>query len=164
LKFKALKHWKSTAGGFLTVSLTTSTAILAVPGVNTFIQPKHLTFLMIGQAVAKVWISLIQEDAGETAGGIAVAFGAPAMLVNLAENWIHKVIATEALAVAAGQQDGSGTQKAAAVLNAMEPVVAAYFPSATQDQMKKANDAIVAFLNAFEAPPAAPVVPTKAGA
>jgi hypothetical protein len=64
LKFKALKHWKSTAGGFLTVSLTTSTAILAVPGVNTFIQPKHLTFLMIGQAVAKVWISLIQEDAG----------------------------------------------------------------------------------------------------
>jgi hypothetical protein len=104
------------------------------------------------------------EKVIETAGGIAVAFGAPAMLVNLAENWIHKVIATEALAVAAGQQDGSGTQKAAAVLNAMEPVVAAYFPSATQDQMKKANDAIVAFLNAFEAPPAAPVVPTKAGA
>jgi hypothetical protein len=68
---KALKHWKSTAGGFLTVSLTTSTAILTVPGVNTFIQPKHLTLLMIGQAVAKVWISLIQEDAGVVEAKVA---------------------------------------------------------------------------------------------
>lgn len=70
-------------------------------------------------------------------------------IVTIAEQWITKAISTEALAVAAAQQDGSGTQKAAAVMSAMEPIVAQYFPSATQAQMATANTAMVAFLNAF---------------
>jgi hypothetical protein len=102
-----------------------------------------------------------------TAGVVAEAFGAPVVLVNMAETWIQRVVTTEALAQAAGEQAGSGTQKAAAVINQMTPVVASYFPGATQEQMKKANDAIVAFLNAFDLPttpttPANVSVPAKA--
>lgn len=88
----------------------------------------------------------------QTAGTVAVDLGAPAAIVNLAESWIEKVITTETIAAAAGEQTGSGVQKAAAVMTAMQPQIIQYFPAATAAQMATANTAIVAFLNAFETP------------
>ena len=70
-------------------------------------------------------------------------------ITSLAESWLTKVISTEALAVAAGQQSGTGVQKAAAVLTAMQPEIDKYFPGATGVEIQNANAAIVAFLNAF---------------
>jgi hypothetical protein len=87
----------------------------------------------------------------QTAGAVAVACGAPAILVTLAESWITKAITIEAIAVAAGQSAGNGEQKAAAVLKEMGPLVAAYFPNASQEKLTNANNAIVAFLNALSA-------------
>lgn len=88
-----------------------------------------------------------------TAGAILTAVD-PALggIVLLAESWIKKVVTTEQLASAAGAQTGTGTQKAAAVIDAMQSEVGKYFPAATADQIQKANAAIVAFLNAFDTP------------
>lgn len=88
----------------------------------------------------------------QTGGAVAEALGAPVAIVNLAESWIEKVITTETIAAAAGAQTGSGTQKAAAVMTAMQPQIAQYFPTATATQIASANTAIVAFLNAFDSP------------
>lgn len=89
-------------------------------------------------------------------------------IINLANSWMTKVITTESIAAAAGSQTGSGTQKAAAVLAAMQPEIAQYFPAATTVEIQNANTAIVAFLNAFStvttssapfpAPPPAPPI------
>lgn len=73
-------------------------------------------------------------------------------IVGLVDSWVEKVIATETLAAAAGQQEGSGLTKAAAVINAIAPQVELLFPAATAAQIAAANTAIVAFLNAFETP------------
>lgn len=81
-------------------------------------------------------------------------------IINLVQSWITKVIATESLAVAAGVQTGSGTQKAAAVLTAMQPEISKYFPAATAAEIATANTAIVAFLNAFSTAPASTPAPT----
>lgn len=90
-----------------------------------------------------------------TGGAMAVAIEPQlAGIVSLSEAWIQKIITTETLAAAAGAQQGSGTQKAAAVINALQPEISKYFPAATTEQIVKANDAIVAFLNAFDVPPA----------
>jgi hypothetical protein len=75
-------------------------------------------------------------------------------IFTLANSWIQKVIETESLAAAAGEQTGSGTQKAAAVMSAMGPEISKYFPAATATEIANANTAIVAFLNAFDSPPA----------
>jgi len=83
---------------------------------------------------------------------IKVIDPALAGIVNLADSWLQKVITTETLAAAAGSQTGSGVQKAAAVLTAMQPEIAVYFPGATATQMQNANKAIVDFLNAFDRP------------
>lgn len=88
-----------------------------------------------------------------TAEAVVVAVDpALASIVNIVDSWITKIITTEALAAAAGQQDGSGAQKAAAVLNAIQPEITKYFPAATSDQLTAANTALVAFLNALGTP------------
>jgi hypothetical protein len=61
---KAITHWKSTASSVLTVTLATSTALLTVPAVQNHV--KAVGWIMGAQALAKVWIGLIQEDAGTT--------------------------------------------------------------------------------------------------
>lgn len=89
----------------------------------------------------------------QTAGAVVVAIDpALAGIVSLTESWITKVISTEALAVAAGQQSGSSATKAAAVLNAMQPEITKYFPNSTAAQLQDANTALVAFLNALGTP------------
>jgi hypothetical protein len=100
------------------------------------------------------WLGSAKGQAVVSTAGAVVEAIDPGLtgIVTLAEQWITKAIATESLAAAAGQQTGSGAQKAAAVLSAMEPVVAEYFPAATQAELAAANTAIVAFLNAFGSP------------
>src|SRR5271170_5933298 len=59
-----LLHWKSTVSGILTVTLSTTTALLALPQIQSLVSPKVLLWLGAGQVVGKVWVSLIQQDAG----------------------------------------------------------------------------------------------------
>lgn len=60
----ALQNWKSTVSGLLTVGLTTTAALLAYPPVMA--NPK---WVVIGggiQVVLKIWVSILQQDAGTT--------------------------------------------------------------------------------------------------
>jgi hypothetical protein len=105
----------------------------------------------IGKDVAGVfkWLASPKGQAViQTAGGVAVAFGAPAILVNVAEAWITKAITIEAIAEAAGQSAGNGAEKAAAVIKDMGPILAAYYPNAKPDVIR-ANNAIVEFIAAI---------------
>jgi hypothetical protein len=77
-------------------------------------------------------------------------------IVTLANAWMQEIIKTEALAAAAGVQNGSGTQKAAAVIASISPEVLAFaqvnkLPAPTAAQIQTASNALVAFLNAFGA-------------
>lgn len=90
-----------------------------------------------------------------TAEGIATSIDPGlAGIFSLANSWMNKVLTTESLAAAAAQQTGSGTQKAAAVMVAMGPEISKYFPTATATEIANANNAIVAFLQAFNTVPA----------
>lgn len=90
---------------------------------------------------------------------VEVVYPPATAIINIANTFLTEAIKAEALAAAAGQQNGSGTQKAAAVLNAATPQVIAFaqqygLPTPTATQLNAANDAIVAFLNAFPGLPA----------
>lgn len=82
-----------------------------------------------------------------------------APVIALANSWFDKVVTTEQIAAAAGAQAGTGVQKAAAVISAMQPEIAKYFPTASAVEIGNANAAIVAFLNAFTSSPATPLNP-----
>lgn len=111
----------------------------------------------IGKDILAVfkWIGSPQgQTVIQTGEGVAVALGAPAAIINIANYWISKALAVESLSVAAGQQTGSGTTKAAAVLSDVTPYVLQIakdngLPEPTADDLAKANDALVAFLNAL---------------
>jgi hypothetical protein len=82
-------------------------------------------------------------------------------IITLANTWMQEIIKTEAIAAAAGQQNGSGVQKSAAVINALTPEVLAFasankLPVPDSATIQKASDALVLFLNAFPSatPPA----------
>jgi hypothetical protein len=100
----------------------------------------------------------------QTAGAVAVAFGAPALVVQTAESWISKILTIEQIAESAGSQSGSGLQKSAAVIAAMTPEILAKFPDLPAENIQKANNALVDFLNALTMPvtPDAPVKITGA--
>ena len=87
---------------------------------------------------------------------VAESVGFPAAIINVTNYWLGKVMTIESVAAAAGQQEGSGTTKAAAVLADVTPQVIAIakangLPVPTADNISKANDALVAFLNALGA-------------
>lgn len=77
-----------------------------------------------------------------------------APMIALGNSWMDKALATEQLAATAAANTGTGTQKAALVMAAMGPEIAKYFPTATATEISAANDAIVAFLQAFSVPAA----------
>jgi hypothetical protein len=96
-----------------------------------------------------------------TGEGIATAINPGlAAIFPLVNSWITKAISIEALAAAAGAQEGSGAQKAAAVIGSILPEIQKAFPNATLAQAQNANTALIAFLNAFEAPAVPPAQPT----
>jgi hypothetical protein len=70
-KTKALKHWKSTLSGLLTLCLTTTGAVMAIPDVRSVMSAKLWISLLIVQGVGKTWVSLIQEDAGVVEAKVA---------------------------------------------------------------------------------------------
>lgn len=76
-------------------------------------------------------------------------------LVDLANNWLAEIVKSEALAAAAGEQTGSGAQKAAMVMAAMAPQAIAFAKAngavsePTAAHLAAANTALVAFANAF---------------
>lgn len=111
-------------------------------------------FTFLGSAKGQAMIA--------TGEGVAEAVD-PALsgLFTIANSFMTQALQVESLAVAAGSQAGSDTTKAAAVISAVTPQVLQYFPKATQAQIQTANDAIVAFLNAFDVTPA-PVTPVVA--
>jgi hypothetical protein len=77
-------------------------------------------------------------------------------IIGVANNWLAEIIKTEALASAASQQAGTGTQKAAITLAAVTPGVLTFakqqgLPTPTAAKILTANNALVAFLNALDA-------------
>lgn len=78
-------------------------------------------------------------------------------IVNLINSWAAKAYTVESLAVAAGKAKGTGTDKAVAVITAVAPDVLQYaqqagLPARTAAQIKAANDALIAFINAMTSP------------
>ena len=53
-----IQNWKTTVSGFLTISLTTTGALLPL-GILT---PKHTVYALVAQALCKGYLSLIQKD------------------------------------------------------------------------------------------------------
>ena len=95
-----------------------------------------------GQAVTGAVEGLAETAATALGAGAVVQAG-----INLINSWISKIVTTETLASAAGQQTGSGTQKAAAVLAAIGPELSQYFPATTAAQAQTINNALVLVLN-----------------
>lgn len=133
--------------------------------------PNKVSWLTaIGKKIGSIfsWLVSPKGQAVLGAGEAIVETIAPesAPLIALANSWIDKVVTTEQLAAAAGAQSGTGVQKAAAVMTAMGPQIAQYFPTATATEIANANNAIVAFLQAFStsAPPTAVSVAQPANA
>jgi hypothetical protein len=56
-------HWKSTVAGLLGVSLPTTAALLALPNIQTLVSAKTLLIMGAFQAVGRVWIGIITQDA-----------------------------------------------------------------------------------------------------
>ena len=80
-------------------------------------------------------------------------------IVALFNSWFKKAYTVEGLAVAAGQSKGTGADKAALALGTIVPEVIAYAQAEglsprTAEQIKAANDAVVAFINAMTQDPA----------
>jgi hypothetical protein len=118
--------------------------------------PKVSWLTAIGRAVGSIF-SWLKSPKGQAViagaeGVVETIDPAATPLINLANSWISKVVTTEQIAAAAGAQSGTGVQKAAAVLTAMSPEIAKYFPTATALEIATANAAIVTFLNAFSTP------------
>lgn len=57
-----LTHWKTTVSSVLTVLIATGTYFMAVP--STIISQKWATIITIVVGLAKVWLGLVQQDAG----------------------------------------------------------------------------------------------------
>jgi hypothetical protein len=80
-------------------------------------------------------------------------------IVSLFNSWFQKAYTVEALAVAANQGTGSGVDKAALAIQTVTPQVLQYavqegLAPRTAEQIQKANDAVLAFINAMTKNPA----------
>jgi len=98
----------------------------------------------------------------ETAGEAAVATFVPA-LGPLFNQTVSAVVTAEQSAAALGTQSGTGTQKAAAVVGLVGPLIVQALKdagkSATAADVQKYIDSIVAILNLAPAPAPAPALP-----
>jgi hypothetical protein len=100
-----------------------------------------------GQAVVAAGEGVVETVA--TVAGV----GAPVQgAINLINSWLGKIITTETIAAAAGQQTGSGTTKAAAVLASITPELNEYFPGTSAADATIINNALVTILNTLGTP------------
>lgn len=83
---------------------------------------------------------------------VAIGFGAPAVVVNLINSWLNKILTIEQIAEGAGQQSGTGAQKAAAVIAAITPELVKDFPNLPIENVQNINNALVIILNNLELP------------
>lgn len=99
------------------------------------------------------WLS---SDKGKAVVGavetVAIGFGAPAIVINLINSWLNKILTIEQVAEGAGAQSGTGAQKAAAVIAAITPELTKDFPDLPADKIKAINDALVVILNSLTVP------------
>lgn len=107
-----------------------------------------------GQAVIATGEGLVESFAPGAAG-----------FIQLLNAWGTEVIKTQALATAAGKASGSGAQQAAAVLAAITPQALAFakaqgIANPSDAQLQAANNALVAFANAFSGEPEAATATT----
>jgi hypothetical protein len=115
----------------------------------------------LGADVKKVfdWLGSSKGQAVIAAGeGVVESVYPPATgIINLANTWLSEIIKSEGLAAGAAAQTGTGVQKAAIAINAVTPQAIAFaaahgLPAPDAEAISKANDALVAFLNAFGSP------------
>jgi hypothetical protein len=105
---------------------------------------------------AFAWFGSTQGQAiVQTGEGVLEAF-LPVTIpaVNLFNQWATKAYNVEALASAAGQATGTGTDKAALALSTITPVIVQYaeeegLSARTAAQITAANKAVIDFLNAM---------------
>ena len=116
-------------------------------------------FAWLGSAKGQATVTAVEGVAVGVAG--AVGPGASAALAGgftLLNNWMTEALTVEGLATAAGQQTGTGPQKAAVALSTMTPQLAAYLNNkgyTSANVSAKAltiNNLIVQLLNTLEAP------------
>jgi hypothetical protein len=95
-----------------------------------------------------------QTVVGAVETGIEVAFPVATGVIALFNKWMAEALKVETLATAAGQQNGSGTIKAAAVLSTVTPEVLAFCQQAglntpTAATLETINTNVIAILNAL---------------
>lgn len=121
---------------------------------------------VFGEDIAKAfaWFGSPKGQAVVASGEAVAEVIAPASapIVNLFNMWAARAYNIESIAVAAGKTTGSGADKAAAVIAAVTPDALQFAEQAglgqrTAEQIKAANDAVVAFINAMTAPGTVPV-------
>jgi len=115
-----------------------------------------MSFLSAIVKVPKAIFNFLASPKGQAVeaavGTAAIALGAPAMVVNLVESWITKILTIEQVAEGAGAQSGTGAQKAAAVIAAITPEVLKDFPDLPAQNITTINNALVTILNALTLP------------
>jgi hypothetical protein len=122
-------------------------------GLKVFGTDIEKAFAWFGSPKGKVVVA-----AGETLLEDVVPASAP--IVDIFNTWAQKAYTVEALAVAASQSTGTGTDKAALLLSTITPHVLEYVKEAgvsarTAVQIQTANDAAIAFIKAMTEPAAA---------
>jgi hypothetical protein len=122
-------------------------------------------FAFLGSQKGQTIVSAA-EGVGE-AIATAAGLGAPVQAAfTLLNKWGTEIVKTEALAAAAGQQEGSGPLKAAAVLSQIGPELAwaqsQGLGATSAANIALINDSLVTILKALgaTAPPVAPPVST----
>ena len=117
---------------------------------------------VFGKDIVKVFAYVAspkgQQVIGTAEVGLSLIPGA-LPIIGLFNLWFNRAYTVEGLAVATGQGAGSGADKAALVLQTVTPAVLEYaqqdgLKPRTAEQIKAANDAIVAFINAMTKDPA----------
>ncbi len=88
---------------------------------------------------------------------LVAAVPAAKPIVDLFNYWAQKAYLIESLAVASGQATGTGPEKSAITTQNVAPEVADYVTKEglaprTPEQVQKANDAVIAFINAMTQP------------
>jgi hypothetical protein len=118
-----------------------------------------------GQAIVKTGEGLVQAAANVAGIGQPVQAG-----LNLVNTWMGEILQTEVIATAAAQQNGSGEQKAAAVVAAMTPQLMSFLQGqnitseAATAKAKTISDALVLVLNTLGTDAATPTSTTNATA
>jgi len=89
---------------------------------------------------------------GAAEGAVEVAVPATTAAFNLINNWMAEALKVESIAAAAGQQDGTGAQKAAMAISTMTPQILQFaasqgYPVPNSTQITAINTAVVNLLN-----------------